>query len=82
MIEEKVEIEKSIVFDKSFQEMSQAILKAHKKKPSVSTAKMMRNLITFRTYVANLESNIFVMKDILNRYRDELRERNTKDKVL
>jgi hypothetical protein len=81
-MEEKVEIEKSILFDKSFLDMSKAIIAAHKKKPTVSTAKMMKNLITFRTYVANLEHNIFVMKDVLNRYRDEFRERDTKDKVL
>jgi hypothetical protein len=81
-MDEKIKIEKSILFDKCFSDVAKVILDSHKKNPSPKTAKLVSHLIKFRGYVAGLENDIFVMNDILKKYRHELRERDSKNKVL
>ena len=82
MIQEKIEVEKSILFDEAYSDLAKAIIATSKKNPTVRNLKLAKHMVTLRGYIAELENNNFVMKKILKEYRDELRERNTKDKVL
>jgi len=82
LIEEKIEIEKSILFDEAYSDIAKAILATSKKNPTARNLRLAKHMITFRSYVAQLENDNFVMKKILQDYRDELRKRDTENKVL
>jgi len=82
LIDSKLEIETSILFDKSFHELSEAILDAHKKKPSAKTAQLVRTLINLRGYVAGLENDIYTAKQVIDGYRQKLRGTDKKNQVL
>jgi hypothetical protein len=82
MIDKKIKIEKSIMFDESYGRLSKAVIKAHKKNPTDASAKLLRDLISIRGYVAEVESDLYVTHEIIKKYRNELRERNTKNQVL
>jgi len=82
MIDKKIKLEKSIIFDEAFGRLSEAILANHKKNPNNRTKQLMRDLINIRGYVAEVEGDLYITYELIEKYRNELRRENKKNQVL